>query len=282
MCFYSVVYTRYLLKVNENVLNYLLFYRNNCSFIKKIDNLYAISIFRLLCLNNALVKCKGRPCLWITSKSCSVWLRRFTPQQPHVFLYKILHVLKDFLSSYGIPYFEVSTMTEETKQLQAVYGTRDVADILGVQESTVRKYASLLEDFGYSYLKNEYGHRAFFDRDLIVLRKMLSLKKDADMTLEDAAKSVVAWNKGNDISVSDTEEKSYDARYSDLVKEFKVFQQQQMEFNKELIQEIRCQREYIENRLEERDRLLLESMRLTLETRKELATADKKWWQFWK
>ena len=173
-------------------------------------------------------------------------------------------------------------MTEETKQLQAVYGTRDVADILGVQESTVRKYASLLEDFGYSYLKNEYGHRAFFDRDLIVLRKMLSLKKDADMTLEDAAKSVVAWNKGNDISVSDTEEKSYDARYSDLVKEFKVFQQQQMEFNKELIQEIRCQREYIENRLEERDRLLLESMRLTLETRKELATADKKWWQFWK
>ena len=173
-------------------------------------------------------------------------------------------------------------MAEETKQLQAVYGTKDVADMLGVQESTVRKYASLLEDFGYSYLKNEHGHRAFFDRDLIVLRKMLSLKNDADMTLEEAVKSVVAWNKGSDIAVSDTEEKPYSVRYSDLVEEFKAFQQQQMEFNKELIQEIRHQREYIENRLEERDRLLLESMRQTLETRKELATADKKWWEFWK
>ena len=92
----------------------------------------------------------------------------------------------------------------------------------------------------------------------------------------------MAWNKAGDIAVSDTEEKSHGAHYSDLVEEFKTFQQQQIEFNKELIQEIRNQREYIENRLEERDRLLLESMRQTLETRKEIATADKKWWQFWK
>jgi len=173
-------------------------------------------------------------------------------------------------------------MAGETKQLQAVYGTKDVADMLGVQESTVRKYASMLEDFGYSYLKNEHGHRAFFDRDLIVLRKMLRLKNDADMTLEEAAKSVVAWNKGNDIAVSDTEGKLHSTCYSDLMEEFKTFQQQQRELNQELIQEIRNQREYIENHLEERDRLLLESMRQTLETRKEIATADKKWWKFWK
>lgn len=55
-----------------------------------------------------------------------------------------------------------------------------------------------------------------------------------------------------------------------------------MNFNKELIQEIRHQREYIENRLEQRDRLLLQSMRETLEVRKEIAVAKKKWWQVWK
>ena len=183
----------------------------------------------------------------------------------------------------GICNAEVSVMTEETKQVQAVFGSSDVADVLQIQESTLRKYCLLLEKSGYEFLKNEHGHRAFFDDDLIVLRKMIAFKNDADMTLEEATKSVVAWKKGNDITVRDTEEMRYIARYNDLLGEFKTFQQQQMEFNKELIQEIRSQREYIENRLEERDRLLMQSIRETLEVRKEIAaTSEKKWWQFWK
>ena len=173
-------------------------------------------------------------------------------------------------------------MTEETKQIQAVYGSSDIADVLQIQESTLRKYCLLLEKSGYEFLKNEQGHRAFFDNDIIVLRKMISLKNNADMTLEEAVKSVIAWKNGNDITVGDTEEKHYIARYNDLLNEFKTFQEQQLNFNKELLQEIRSQREYIENRLEERDRLLIESMRETLEVRKEIAATQKKnWWKFW-
>ena len=175
-------------------------------------------------------------------------------------------------------------MSNETQTTQAVFGSSDVADVLGIQESTLRKYCLLLEKCGYEFLKNEVGHRAFFDNDLIVLKKMIKLKNDGDMTLEEAVKSVVAWNKGNDITVSDMEEKRYIARYNDLLEEFKTFQQQQMEFNRELIAEVRNQREYINERLEERDRLLVESMRQTLETRKEIAAAEKekkkKWWRF--
>lgn len=86
-------------------------------------------------------------------------------------------------------------MSEENKQtqaVQAVYGSGDVADVLQIQESTLRKYCLLLEKAGYEFLKNEVGHRAFFDDDVIVLRKMIALKNDADMTLEEATKSVVA------------------------------------------------------------------------------------------
>lgn len=173
-------------------------------------------------------------------------------------------------------------MTEETKQIQAVYGSSDIADVLQIQESTLRKYCLLFEKSGYEFLKNEQGHRAFFDNDVIVLRKMISLKNNADMTLEEAVKSVIAWKNGNDITVGDTEEKHYIARYNDLLNEFKTFQEQQLNFNKELLQEIRSQREYIENRLEERDRLLIGSMRETLEVRKEIAATQKnKWWRFW-
>ena len=174
-------------------------------------------------------------------------------------------------------------MTEETKQIQAVYGSSDIADVLQLQESTLRKYCLLLEKSGYEFLKNEQGYRAFFDNDVIVLRKIISLKNGTDMTLEEAVKSVAAWKNGNDIAVSDTEEKHYITRYNDLMKEFKSFQEQQLNFNKELLQEIRSQREYIENRLEERDRLLIQSIRETLDVRKEImATQQKKWWQFYK
>ena len=176
-------------------------------------------------------------------------------------------------------------MTDETQQtqaLQAVYGSSDIADVLQIQESTLRKYCLLLEKSGYEFLKNEQGHRAFFDNDVIVLRKMIALKNDTDMTLEEAVKSVMAWRKGTDITVRDTEEKQYIARYNDLMKEFKSFQEQQMNFNKELIQEVRSQREYIENRLEQRDQLLMQSIRESLEVRKEIAATQKKrWWKFW-
>lgn len=174
-------------------------------------------------------------------------------------------------------------MSEEVVQTQSVYGSSDIADTLEIQESTLRKYCLLLEKVGYEFLKNEHGHRAFFDHDVIVLRKMISLKSSADMTLEEAVKSVVAWKNGNDITISDTEEKRYITRYNDLLEEFKSFQEQQMNFNKELIQEIRNQQEYIEDRLEQRDRLLMQSMREILETRKEIvAASEKKWWHFWK
>ena len=49
------------------------------------------------------------------------------------------------------------------------------------------------------------------------------------------------------------------------------------------IEEIRNQRQYIETRLEERDRLLMQSIRESMEVRKEIAAAsEKKWWRFWK
>ena len=173
-------------------------------------------------------------------------------------------------------------MSEEIIHTQSVYGSSDIAVTLKIQESTVRKYCLILEKAGYQFLKNEHGHRAFFDYDVIVLKKIIELKSGTDMTLEEAAKAVIAWKKGNAVSVSDMEEKHYNARYDELLKDFKAFKEQQIEFNKELIQEIRNQQEYINNRLEQRDLLLIQTLRETLETRKEIATAEKKWWRFWK
>lgn len=190
-------------------------------------------------------------------------------------------------------------MTTETQQLQAVYNSSDVAVTLKIQESTLRKYCLLLEKHGYEILKNESGHRAFFDSDIIVLKKLIEFKSNSDMTLEQATKAVVSWKKGNVITDRDTTNLSYVARYNDLLDEFKSFKEQQfqhneelqdfakqqVEFNKKLVERLDQQEQYIANRLEERDRNLMLSIRETLETKRLLEVTEEKkksWWKFWK
>lgn len=180
---------------------------------------------------------------------------------------------------------EVYAMTSETQQIQAVYSSSDIAVTLKIQESTVRKYCLILEKSGYEFLKNENGHRAYFDADIIILKKFLELKKGTDMTLEQAAKSVVSWKNGIDIAGHDTEENRYIMRYDDLLKEFVAFKNSQEEFNRELLSQLQRQQEYINNKLESRDEKLMLALRETMETQKQLALTveleKKKWWKFW-
>jgi DNA-binding transcriptional MerR regulator len=165
-------------------------------------------------------------------------------------------------------------------QSQIIYDTKDVAAHFNIHSSTVRKYCDILEKSGYDFHKNEHGHRGFFDSDLLALQKLIDLK-DA-MTLEQASKSVVAWKTGNDIALRTTDEKQYSTQYSELLNEFRSFQEQQNAFNKELIEQLKKQNEYINNKLEERDKNLMIAMRETMETQKQIASSKTKtWWKFW-
>lgn len=170
---------------------------------------------------------------------------------------------------------------------QAIYSSKDVAKSLNIQESTLRKYCLLLEQEKYHFLKNEQGHRGFVDSDIIVLRKIIELKnKNSDITLKQATKSVVAWKKGNDITDLDTPKERYDVRYdvryNNLLEEFKTFRKQQESFNKELIDQLNKQQQYINTKLEERDKNLMIAMKESMENKKEIATSkEKAWWKFW-
>ena len=46
-------------------------------------------------------------------------------------------------------------MTKETKQIQAVYGSNGIADVLEIQESTLRKYCLLLKKSSYEKRKRQ-------------------------------------------------------------------------------------------------------------------------------
>ncbi|MEH7095633.1 hypothetical protein [Neobacillus vireti] len=52
-----------------------------------------------------------------------------------------------------------------------IYSPSYVQDLLGIDSSTLRKYAILLEGHGYSIHRNSKGHRGYFDKDVSTLRQ---------------------------------------------------------------------------------------------------------------
>jgi len=186
-------------------------------------------------------------------------------------------------------------MSDDT-QNQLIYSADDVATLLDLKISTVRKYAVLLKKAGYHFYTNDKGHRGYYDRDVIVLRKLLEIKSHPDMTLENAADAVVSWVNQSNVSGSDTKNEISDERYIgyDEFKDFKEQQDQKLQqiidLNQELLKRLDKQQEYIneqqkyiderlnkqDERLEARDKRLMESLSQSVETQKQHAATQEK------
>lgn len=176
-------------------------------------------------------------------------------------------------------------MSGETSQL--LYSSADVATLLQIKESTLRKYCLFLMEEGYEFLTNEMGYRAYRDVDVVALRKLLELKTEGNMTLKQASKAVVAIHNGKSVSTPVITEEQYNS----LLEEFRTFRESQEAFSQELLKRLERQQDYIEQqqryierRLNERDQNLVQVMKQTLEARREIAAAEekKRWWQFWR
>lgn len=175
-------------------------------------------------------------------------------------------------------------MTDKTDSSQSVYISKDVATMLKIQESTLRKYCIMLEEHGYHFHKNEHGHRGFLDNDVITLRKLMEIKSHPDMTLKQACNAIMTWVKEKDMSEVDTnvitENEQHDERYNEL----KEMIQQQNELLKQMAKKLDDQQRYIDERLEKRDQLLMQTIRESQEKKALLETAatnKKPWWRFW-
>lgn len=177
-------------------------------------------------------------------------------------------------------------MTDKTDSSQSIYISKDVAMMLKIQESTLRKYCILLEEQGFHFHKNEHGHRGFMDNDVITLRKLIEIKSHPDMTLKQACNAIMTWVKEKDMSEVDTnvitENEQHDERYNEL----KEMIQQQNELLKNMAKKLDDQQRYIDEKLEKRDQQLMGAIREMQEKRVLLETAstkqDKKWYKFWK
>lgn len=157
-------------------------------------------------------------------------------------------------------------MTEEV-----IYSPADVRKQLDVKDSTLRKYVEILHREGYAITKDNKGHRLYNQHDVTLLEKLIEFSKHDGMTLEKAAKIVVEQNKTdgdkhNDIT---SPEQSYGAMVDILMAE-----------QRKAIQEME---QRLNERLDKRDAMLMESLResqatkqLLLEVKQEIATTQEK------
>jgi DNA-binding transcriptional MerR regulator len=164
-------------------------------------------------------------------------------------------------------------MTGDTNESLILMNPSDVCTLLGIKESTLRKYALILKDAGYEFHVNDKGQRGYFEKDVIVLKRFMEIKQNRDMTLEQAAEAVMAWVQQSNIAVSVIDKKQEFERYNDDIKNLKEMVAQQNELLKELMTRLDQQQKYIEESLKKRDELLMQSLKESMETRKMIAAA---------
>ncbi|MES5922210.1 DUF3967 domain-containing protein [Bacillus cereus group sp. RP37] len=202
--------------------------------------------------------------------------------------------------------------------MKTLYSPGEVAEQLGIQSSTLRKYADVLEKEGYTFIKNERGHRKYRESDVMVFRKVINLKNDTDMTLENATKQIVSWHQGVEVlplerhEIERYEEPNFNATtlQTMLQDQNEVIEKQNellQELNKRLVEQDHrfAQREsellsaiqtiqesqmlIATNTSEDvaknqgRDEMLMQTIREVQEVKKMIAASkDKKWYEFWK
>lgn len=192
---------------------------------------------------------------------------------------------------------------------QTPYSAKDISLSLDIGDSTLRKWCLALEEHGYEFYRTDQNKRLFTDKDIIVLKYFQQLVKDKNMSMNNAALIVTSRFKkevfSNETDVEQLEEemnivpaiRPNNELIQSLVTKISTLEEQQEQFiemqktfikdliqqhknemieaNRTLIQRLDEQQTYIEERLNKRDELLVESLRETLETKKLLIATAK-------
>lgn len=173
-------------------------------------------------------------------------------------------------------------------QTEKAYSPKEISLTLDIGDSSLRKWCLALEKEGYQFIRNDKKNRVFVEGDLVVLRHFQNLVKQHNMQLDNASKLVVdRFGKGAfEVStgiVPAENERDLNRSNSEIMDTLLEHIRTQEEFNRQLLKRLEEQQTYIQERLEERDRNLLESLResqatkqLLLEVKQEIATTQEK------
>lgn len=153
-----------------------------------------------------------------------------------------------------------------------VYSPSDIASLLDINTATLRKYSIMLEERGYNIERNSQNHRYYHDKDIITLRRVITASKSG-ITLGEAINNIVSIGDDNTYTnVIDNAE----TPYNNDVKELKEIISKQNELIQRFAGQLDQQQNYINERLDKHDELLMKSLRDSLEVKKQIAASEEK------
>lgn len=169
-------------------------------------------------------------------------------------------------------------MDSNINENERKFTTKELAERLGIENVTVRKYAQELESKGYLFEKNKANWRLFSVDDIKAMAYFQVLRGQ-DKSVEDSASKVAELQRSNVVYRSTDTTIQTDDIKSDIEK----FQEQQEKFNEELLDRLDKQQKYINERLENRDQQLMQVLKEIQEQKKiELQQqSNRRWWKFW-
>ncbi|MEI5909434.1 MerR family transcriptional regulator [Bacillus spongiae] len=168
------------------------------------------------------------------------------------------------------------------------YSAKEVIEVLGIGNSTLRKWSLALEEHNYNFIRTDQNKRMFTDKDLVILKQFQMLVQRKNLSINNAAEVIAnKYNKDSDVVFSNETEvertsetplsfKTLQEQYlstNETVKELKTDVEQLKTMNRELLQALQEQNNYIKENLERRDQQLIESIRESQETKKLLLEA---------
>ena len=136
---------------------------------------------------------------------------------------------------------------------------------LGINPNTLKKYSQLLEEKGYTIHRDNRNTRLYTEMDLTLIRKLIHRKENSNMTLDEIAEDLVSMVKEEGISPADTNQLAVRERHIDDISEMKELINKQTEFIKVLADRLEERDRYIQQRLAEQDKKLLERDNALLE-----------------
>lgn len=153
-----------------------------------------------------------------------------------------------------------------------MYSPSEVAALLDIKLPTLRKYSMLLEEKTYRIERNSQNHRYYNDKDIITLRRVIAGSKSG-VTLDESISNVLSIQKDNAYT---NDADSTLSTHNRGMKELKEMIQQQNGLIEGLTDRLDQQDNYINERLNKHDEILMQSIQESLETKKLIAATKEK------
>lgn len=164
--------------------------------------------------------------------------------------------------------------------MEQAYYSHEIEESTGLKNSTLRKYCGLLEEKGYRFDRGRHNARVFYDKDRIILKRIVAVMKERGIAVEQAIELAIASTQQTDVATAATVEQA-DNNVLDRLGRIEQTQDAILKHLQEEAEERKRERREQRERDARRDAQFMSIIR-AMQEEKRLIAASKQYIPLWK